>query len=198
MKENMRKITAVALSAAMIITAFTGCGEKKAQPVAKEETDAAQNNDDKDGREKAEEMAAPEHSSTSGKNETVYVIKNSDGTKKTIVSAWLKNPSGSASMKDVTCLDNIEIVKGEAKLEKNENGNVTWNAAGADVYYSGTTEKSAPVDVDITYTLEGAKLKASDLKGKRLHLLCNCNSDHHRIFNTYDISDQKICTVYHR
>ena len=38
---------------------------------------------------KAEEMAAPEHSSTSGKNETVYVIKNGDGTKKTIVSAWL-------------------------------------------------------------------------------------------------------------
>lgn len=173
MKENMRKISAVALSAAMIFTAFTGCGEKKAAPVMKEETDATQNDDkdEKNGLEKAEEMAAPEHSSTSGKNETVYVIKNSDGTKKTIVSAWLKNPAGSATMKDVADLENIEIVKGDGKLEKNENGTITWNTAGGDVYYSGTAKKDAPVDVDITYTLDGAEVKASDLKGKSGHLV---------------------------
>ena len=195
MKENMRKITAVALSAAMIVTAFTGCGEKKAEPVAKEEPDATQNNDEKDGREKAEEMAAPEHSSTSGKNETVYVIKNSDGTKKTIVSAWLKNPSGSASMKDVTCLDDIEIVKGDAKLEKNENGNVTWNTEGADVYYTGTTGKAAPVDVDVTYTLDGAKLKASELKGKSGHLVIDINYKN-TMSKTVTGKDGKDYTIY--
>lgn len=195
MKENMRKITAVALSAAMIVTAFTGCGEKKAEPVAKEEPDATQNNDEKDGREKAEEMAAPEHSSTSGKNETVYVIKNSDGTKKTIVSAWLKNPSGSASMKDVTCLDDIEIVKGNAKLEKNENGNVTWNTEGADVYYTGTTGKAAPVDVDVTYTLDGAKLKASELKGKSGHLVIDINYKN-TMSKTVTGKDGKDYTIY--
>ncbi len=195
MKENMRKITAVALSAAMIVTAFTGCGEKKAEPVAKEEPDATQNNDEKDGREKAEELAAPEHSSTSGKNETVYVIKNSDGTKKTIVSAWLKNPSGSASMKDVTCLDNIEIVKGDAKLEKNENGNVTWNTEGADVYYTGTTGKAAPVDVDVTYTLDGAKLKASELKGKSGHLVIDINYKN-TMSKTVTGNDGKDYTIY--
>ena len=195
MKENMRKITAVALSAAMIVTAFTGCGEKKAEPVAKEEPDATQNNDEKDGREKAEEMAAPEHSSTSGKNETVYVIKNSDGTKKTIVSAWLKNPSGSASMKDVTCLDNIEIVKGDAKLEKNENGNITWNTEGADVYYTGTTGKAAPVDVDVTYTLDGAKLKASELKGKSGHLVIDINYKN-TMSKTVTGKDGKDYTIY--
>lgn len=195
MKENMRKITAVALSAAMIVTAFTGCGEKKAEPVAKEEPDATQNNDEKDGREKAEEMAAPEHSSTSGKNETVYVIKNSDGTKKTIVSAWLKNPSGSASMKDFTCLDNIEIVKGDAKLEKNENGNVTWNTEGADVYYTGTTGKAAPVDVDVTYTLDGAKLKASELKGRSGHLVIDINYKN-TMSKTVTGKDGKDYTIY--
>lgn len=195
MKENMRKITAVALSAAMFVTAFTGCGEKKAEPVAKEEPDATQNNDEKDGREKAEEMAAPEHSSTSGKNETVYVIKNSDGTKKTIVSAWLKNPSGSASLKDVTCLDNIKIVKGDAKLEKNENGNVTWNTEGADVYYTGTTGKAAPVDVDVTYTLDGAKLKASELKGKSGHLVIDINYKN-TMSKTVTGKDGKDYTIY--
>lgn len=175
MKENMRKITAVVLSAAMIVSAFTGCGEKKAEPVEKEETTASQNDSEKDGREKAEEMAAPEHSSTSGKNETVYIIKNSDGTKKTIVSEWLKNPSGAASMTDVADLNDIEVVKGDAKLEKNENGNLTWNAGGADVYYSGTSKKDSPVDVDISYTLNGTKVKASDLKGKNGHLVIEIN-----------------------
>ena len=175
MKENMRKITAVVLSAAMIVSAFTGCGEKKAEPVEKEETAASQNDSEKDGREKAEEMAAPEHSSTSGKNETVYIIKNSDGTKKTIVSEWLKNPSGAASMTDVADLNDIEVVKGDAKLEKNENGNLTWNAGGADVYYSGTSKKDSPVDVDISYTLNGTKVKASDLKGKNGHLVIEIN-----------------------
>ena len=195
MKENMRKIAAVALSAAMIVTAFAGCGEKKAQPVAKEETDAAQNNDENDGREKAEEMAAPEHSSTSGKNETVYIIKSSDGTKKTIVSAWLKNPSGSATLKDVADLDDVEVVKGDAKLEKNENGNLTWNAGGADVYYSGTTKKDSPVDVDITYTLDGAKVKASDLKGKSGHLVIEINYKNNAS-KTVTGKDKKDYTLY--
>ena len=172
MKENIKKITALALSAALIVTALTGCGEKKNETVMKEETHTAQNDDDeKTGMEKAEEMAAPEHSSTSGKNETVYVIKNGNGTKKTIVSAWLKNPNGAATVKDVTDLENIEIVKGDGKLEQNENGNITWNAAGGDIYYSGTSKKDAPVDVDITYTLNGAEVKASDLKGKSGHLV---------------------------
>ena len=198
MKENMRKITAVALSAVMIVSAFTGCGKKKAEPVMKEETDATQNNDENDEKndmKKAEEMAAPEHSSTSGKNETVYVIKNSDGTKKTIVSAWLKNPDGSASMKDVSDLENIEVVKGDAKMEKNENGNITWNAAGADVYYSGTTQKNSPVDVDITYTLNGAKVNASELKGKSGHLVINIKYSN-TMSKTVTGKDKKEYTIY--
>lgn len=198
MKENMRKITAVALSAVMIVSAFTGCGKKKAEPVMKEETDATQNNDENDEKndmKKAEEMAAPEHSSTSGKNETVYVIKNSDGTKKTIVSAWLKNPDGSASMKDVSDLENIEVVKGDAKMEKNENGNITWNAAGADVYYSGTTQKNSPVDVDITYTLNGAKVNASELKGKSGHLVIDIKYSN-TMSKTVTGKDKKEYTIY--
>ncbi|MBR1905014.1 MAG: hypothetical protein IJ819_00935 [Clostridiales bacterium] len=194
----MRKITAVALSAVMIVSAFTGCGKKKAEPVMKEETDATQNNDENDEKndmKKAEEMAAPEHSSTSGKNETVYVIKNSDGTKKTIVSAWLKNPDGSASMKDVSDLENIEVVKGDAKMEKNENGNITWNAAGADVYYSGTTQKNSPVDVDITYTLNGAKVNASELKGKSGHLVIDIKYSN-TMSKTVTGKDKKEYTIY--
>lgn len=172
MKENIKKITAVAVSAAFVFAALTGCGGKKADIAVKEEKDAKTEESDVD---KAEEMAAPEHSSTSGKNETVYIIKNGDGTKKTIVSEWLKNPSGSSVMNDVAKLEDIEVVKGDAKLEKNENGNITWNASGADIYYKGTTLKESPIDVDITYTLDGSKITSSELKGKSGHLVIEIN-----------------------
>ena len=176
MKQLIRKTAVLAVSAAMLVTALTGCRVKEtADPVKESEASVKEAAD----IQKAEDMAAPEHSSTSGKNETVYIIKNSDGTRKTIVSEWLKNPSGSSVMTDVAALDNIEVVKGDSKLEKNESGNLTWNAAGADVYYEGTTKKDSPVDVDITYTLDGAKLNASDLKGKSGHLvieICYKNS----------------------
>lgn len=167
MNENMKKITAAALSVSLGLACVAGCNGKKAEKAAKQEIMAEV--------QKAEEMAAPEHSKTSGKNETVYIIKSGDGSVKTIVSEWLKNPTGAQSMNDVADLKDIEVVKGDAKLDKNENGQLSWNAAGADIYYSGTTAKAAPVDVDITYTLDGAKVKASELKGKSGHLVIEVN-----------------------
>ena len=167
MKINVKKISATLLSVVMVTAAVTGCGNnKQAEPVIKAEE---QSDTETDDMKKAEEMAASEHSSTSGKNETVYIIKNSDGTSKTIVSEWLKNPSGSATVTDVANLDNIEVVKGDAKLASNVSGSIKWDAQGADIYYRGTTSKSVPVDVDITYKLDGKVLKASELKGKSGH-----------------------------
>ncbi len=163
MNMSLKKFAAAAVSVSMVMACVAGCGAKNSETVAKNEmlADVA----------KAEEIAALEHSTTAGKTETVYIIKNGDGTTRTIVSEWLKNPSGSASVKDVASLEGIEVVKGDATLQENENGNITWNAKGADVFYSGTTTKAAPVDVELTYTLDGAKIKATDLKGKSGHLV---------------------------
>ena len=52
-------------------------------------------------------------------------------------------------MTDVANLDNIEVVKGDAEIKSNENGSITWDAKGADIYYRGKTTKSVPVDVEI-------------------------------------------------
>jgi putative membrane protein len=172
MKKSIKKIAVAALSMCMVIASSAGCGGKKAEEVAKNEIKI---DSEKADMEKAEEMAAAEHSSTSGKNETVYVIKNGDGTSKTIVSEWLKNPSGAATMTDVANLDNIEVVKGDAEIKSNENGSITWDAKGADIYYRGNTTKSVPVDVEITYRLDGKAVKASELKGKSGHLAIEIN-----------------------
>lgn len=45
-------------------------------------------------------------------------------------------------------------------------GTLTWKAAGNDIYYQGTTEKTIPIDVKITYYLDGKEMKPEDMVGK--------------------------------
>lgn len=101
-----------------------------------------------------------------GKEETVYLISGADGTvNKTIVSDWLKNPDGSATLEDASDLDEIENVKGDEKYTKSGN-NLTWQADGNDIFYQGTTTKQAPVSEKITYYLDGKEMKPDEIAGK--------------------------------
>lgn len=107
----------------------------------------------------------------SGKNadkeETVYLITDASGnTQETIVSDWLKNKDGSSEMKDATNLSGIENVKGDETFTQGEDGNITWNAAGSDIYYQGVTTQAAPIDVNITYYLDGQEISPENLAGK--------------------------------
>lgn len=101
------------------------------------------------------------------KDETVYVLANGDGSvKKIMVSDWLKNTKGEVSLKDCTDLENIEILKNDATYSKKTNNNYVWDAAGDDVYYQGTTKKPLPIEISISYTLNGKPIAAKDLAGK--------------------------------
>ena len=86
------------------------------------------------------------------------------------VSDWLKN-SGSVSgnLTDESILKEIKNVKGDETFT--ENGDqLTWNTAGEDIYYQGTTDKELPVSVKLTYFLDGKEVKPDELKGKSGHL----------------------------
>lgn len=101
-----------------------------------------------------------------GKEETVYLISGADGTvNKTIVSDWLKNPDGAATLEDASDLEEIENVKGNEKFTKNGN-DLTWQADGKDIFYQGTTTKQAPVSEKITYYLDGKEMKPEEIAGK--------------------------------
>lgn len=116
-------------------------------------------------------QVAESHSSTDGKDETVYVITDGNGTKKqVIVSDWLKNKDGSAQIDDKTDLSDIENVKGYGYYTMNDDGTITWDAESSDIYYQGTTDKSLPVDVKITYWLDGNEIAPDDLAGKSGHV----------------------------
>lgn len=105
------------------------------------------------------------------KEETVYVNADATGNSDELtVSDWLKN-SGSVSgnLTDESILKEIKNVKGDETFT--ENGDqLTWNTAGEDIYYQGTTDKELPVSVKLTYFLDGKEVKPDELKGKSGHL----------------------------
>lgn len=96
------------------------------------------------------------------KDETVYVLATADGeARKVIVSDWLTNPDGAQTLADVSTLAGIENVKGEETFD-----GTVWVANGKDVYYQGTSEEPLPVELKITYTLDGQTLSAAEIAGK--------------------------------
>ena len=106
-------------------------------------------------------------SEEAGKVETVYVTANASGAvDEVIVSEWLKNANSSAELSDTTELKDIVNVKGKEGFTENSDGSVTWDANGSDIYYQGTTDKELPVDMKITYTLDGKEIAPEDLAGK--------------------------------
>ncbi|MGN1029998.1 MAG: hypothetical protein ACI4PQ_00175, partial [Butyricicoccaceae bacterium] len=111
------------------------------------------------------------HSDSSGKETTVYVIADADGKReKTIVSSWLKNQDGAATLSDRSSLSGIENVKGDETYTENEDGSITWQAQGNDIYYQGTSDEKLPIDVSISYLLDGKKVRAEQLSGATGHL----------------------------
>lgn len=101
------------------------------------------------------------------KDETVYVIAGADGsTQKVIVSDWLKNPDADSTLSDRSTLSGIENVKGEETFTAREDGALTWNANGKDIYYQGVSDLTPPVTFAIHYTLDGKEVSAAEIAGK--------------------------------
>lgn len=106
-------------------------------------------------------------SSQASKEETVYVLANADGSvQKVIVSDWLKNPGGASTITDATELRDVENVKGDETYSMNPQNMRVWDAKGNDIYYQGTIQKDLPVDVSISYRLDGKSISPEELAGK--------------------------------
>ena len=126
-------------------------------------------NTDSNEVEKQEEPKASFVADNAGisKDETVYVLAGTDGSvQKIIVSDWIKNSLGSAAVNDNSELTNVENVKGEETYTMNGDNMRVWDAQGNDIYYQGNIEKELPVDLSVTYKLDGKPILANDLVGK--------------------------------
>ena len=110
-------------------------------------------------------LAAEEAASVS-KEETVYVNADASGNKESVtVSSWLKNAGSEKELKDSSDLQDIVNVKGDETFSQDGEG-LTWNTDDEDIYYQGTTDKELPVNVKLTYYLDGQEISPEDLAGK--------------------------------
>lgn len=127
-------------------------------------------NDDQEAQEEQEilnEVLEGHADTQAQKEETVYVVADATGSSKSvIVSEWLKNPQGAGELRDETDLSEIENVKGDESYVENSDGTITWQAGGKDIYYQGTTNKKLPVEMKITYKLDGKEISPNELAGK--------------------------------
>lgn len=101
------------------------------------------------------------------KQESVYVMATADGSvQKITVADWLKDSSQiTGSLKDSSNLQNINNVKGDEVFEQSGN-DVNWSMSGNDIYYQGESSNDLPVDVKITYTLDGKEMTPEEMLGK--------------------------------
>ena len=101
------------------------------------------------------------------KDETVYVMAEADGTvDKIIVSDWIRNNKAAATIKDVSSVSDIENVKTDASFTLDSDNMRVWQADGKDLYLEGTGTAALPVDLNITYTLDGKVITPEELAGK--------------------------------
>lgn len=100
------------------------------------------------------------------KIETTYAIMDSDGKlRKTIVSEQLANNNKEKTLNDISNLKNIENTSGNEKFTQDGN-NLKWNAGGNKIQYKGNATSELPVDVKVTYYLEGQRKTAKEIAGK--------------------------------
>ena len=156
MDQRMKKLLALVLCCAVLVgavgvTALALNADKGEEDKAPESTVTGSS----DGEEKIQ------------KDETVYVLVGADGSvKKIIVSDWIKNTLGSASLKDKTELSDVVNVKGDESYTVDGDNMKVWDAQGNDIYYQGNIEKELPVGLRVSYTLDGSRISAEDLAGK--------------------------------
>ena len=158
MKNKFLKPVALSLCAALLI------GGVSATVYAKNSAAKA------DGADKATVTASDEESTdtaSAAKDETVYVLAGADGSvKKIIVSDWIKNAVGSKNLTDKSELKDVVNVKGEETYTMGGDNTRVWDAEGNDIYYQGNIEKELPVNLAVSYKLDGASITADKLAGK--------------------------------
>lgn len=101
------------------------------------------------------------------KQESVYVTAEADGTVSQItVSDWLQGSDAvKGTIRDISDLKNIKNLKGDEPFSQDGSA-VDWTGSGEDIYYQGESSEKLPIDLFITYKLDGKVIDAKDILGK--------------------------------
>ena len=158
MKKN-KKLAKSALSVFVclcMILSFAGCGNNEETPQESKQPDNV-----------LYDATAREITKT----ETVYINLNAMGqVTKTTVTDWIHTDTPQVRVFDKTNLDAnlIQNVKGDVLpiINTNNPSELLWNMGSTDLYYTAETTKKAPVQINISYYLNGQKMSAEEIAGK--------------------------------
>lgn len=155
-------VLAALLFSALVVS---GCAEdtqstsEGAQGSAQEQTEGSSEQD----------ASFTAHGSAYEKSETVAVNTDFAGRPSAIsVSEWIKNPEELESIVDVSTLQAIAAQKDENDAVASftqEGEEVVWQANGADINYTGTTDKELPFKISYSFKLDGEELDPNALEG---------------------------------
>jgi len=101
------------------------------------------------------------------KDESVYVKADAAGrpTEKT-VEVVLKKIEGSDPIEDRSNLREIKNTEGNEEYTEAGAGRYLWQNNGEDIHYKGKSDEELPVNVRITYYLEGQEVSPEEIAGK--------------------------------
>lgn len=148
---------------------MTGCGKTDTS------SDSAQTAKTEDAKEAANTQEASKTSDDTqkkdteekDKTETVYVKGDAKGNPREItVQTKLKNTSDGDTIEDYTNLTDIKNKEGDEAFTQNADGTIEWENHGEDITYEGTGSEELPVDVNISYELDGQPIEPEELAGK--------------------------------
>ena len=148
---------------------MTGCGKTDTS------SDSAQTAKTEDAKEAAYTQEASKTSDDTkkkdteekDKTETVYVKSDAKGNPREItVQTKLKNTSDGDTIEDYTNLTDIKNKEGDEAFTQNADGTIEWENHGEDITYEGTGSEELPVDVNISYELDGQPIEPEELAGK--------------------------------
>ena len=175
MRKNyrLRKILITAVLCPALVLGMAACGQKggnagNGNSAAGEETAAG----NESAGEKAEEVVFKPPVDTpfvtpGEKDESVYVKADASGkpTEKS-VEVVLKKIEGSDLIEDRSNLREIKNTEGNEEYSEAGEGRYLWQNNGEDIHYKGKSDEELPVNVHITYYLEGQEVSAEQIAGK--------------------------------
>jgi len=182
---KLKKIMALLLVFTMTAASITGCSSSKDEAEEAVQTTTAETKENSVDEESEQELynaigtVIGSESSVGKKEETVFVKTNASGqVDSVVVTDWLQNTENSQELVDNSDLKDIKNIKGHQNYTVN-GIDVVWDAAGEDIYYQGTSDKELPVDVEISYELDGKPIAPEELGGKSGHVKITLNYINH-------------------
>ncbi len=128
------------------------------------------------------------------KKETVHVTAAPTGKAKEVEVEVILRRDGVAAIRDKSNLTDIRNTEGDEEYTKLSDGTLSWDNQGEDIHYKGNAApETLPMQITVTYTLDGTEIAPENLAGKSGHLTMRFDYKN-RLARTVEV-DKKSYTV---